>query len=76
MQAKTGETDDSLSLNHLVWHQLLDQKTSKSFSLYIGVISQSIQLVGKSLSLWSPLSLFTFAVGKNPNAVTLKKNHD
>lgn len=42
MEAKTGQADDSLSLNHLVWHQLLDQKTSKSFSLSIRVISQGV----------------------------------
>lgn len=67
MQAKTGEAADSFGLNHLVWHQLLDPKASKSFSLSIRVISQSVCSSGKiSLSMGSSSSSFTFAKDKTP----------
>lgn len=51
MEAKTGEADDSLSLNHLVWHQLLDQKVSKPFSLRSETFLGVYVAHGKSLTL-------------------------
>lgn len=58
MQAKTGEADDSLSLNHLVWHQLLDQKNIKIiFSEHQSHFSECMQLM-ENLSLCGVFSLF------------------
>lgn len=64
MEAKTGEADDSLSLNHLVWHQLLDQKTSKPFSLRSESFFGVYVACGKTLTLWSLLFLFTITTKK------------